>query len=618
MKAKKSVAVSFKLLVLVVASVGVSAAFAKETTVSTVEELVAALPEHTAISDRIWLNPGVYDLTGVQMEEDSSCGGSHLVYCGTWIMGKGEKPEDTVLLGDGTKRIIHCTANAGYQGPYGCRLGNLMITNGYAKTVSGVANSGYGGGLLGLPIVTNCVIVGCKADGGGGGASGGAYIRSSKILSNWTGGRGGGALKAGEIFSCEVRGNEAVGNGGGLAGADTTGTGGTGTVRDSVIAENVSGGSGGGSFWVPTFERTLITANQAATDSGGAFTWSGTLTDCTVCSNRAYRESGTSYAGGIMYFTMNGGKIFANYAKSGGGGAYGSTLTGVEIFDNYAGGSGGGVAGNDTMPSVCTDCVIRDNFSAGAGGNVSDVRLVRCDVSGTTLAGGSAVDCRIHDIPAVKTISGNPWNTTASHSNPSIWSGIPIATNCLFYSNQTIGYSATMFVADSSSPRGISLVNCTIVSNKYGKTFNYTNPNGPSRIKNCVFFGNQAHDSTSVRDIHSWENTSAGTIFFENCAYGKASGQFADMSKYASGPLYKFGTDGFPAKPGFMGEQDPEHPYALKRSSPLRGRGAYADWMASATDIRGEGYARATEDHKVDIGCYQCWLPAPGMMLFVR
>jgi hypothetical protein len=66
-----------------------------------------------------------------------------------------------------------------------------------------------------------------------------------------------------------------------------------------------------------------------------------------------------------------------------------------------------------------------------------------------------------------------------------------------------------------------------------------------------------------------------------------------------------------------MGEKDPDHPYSLKRTSPLRGIGAYAQWMDGATDIRGEGFARA-DGTSVDIGCYQCWLPVVGMKVSIR
>ncbi|MBP3404845.1 MAG: hypothetical protein J6N18_01985 [Kiritimatiellae bacterium] len=82
------------------------------------------------------------------------------------------------------------------------------------------------------------------------------------------------------------------------------------------------------------------------------------------------------------------------------------------------------------------------------------------------------------------------------------------------------------------------------------------------------------------------------------------------------GSIYQLGAD-LPADPKFMGAKEGNHPYSLKRISPLRGIGAYAQWMDGATDIRGEGFARA-DGISVDIGCYQCWLPVIGMKVSIR
>ena len=60
----------------------------------------------------------------------------------------------------------------------------------------------------------------------------------------------------------------------------------------------------------------------------------------------------------------------------------------------------------------------------------------------------------------------------------------------------------------------------------------------------------------------------------------------------------------------------PGEPYwALLYSSPLRGKGTAADWMADATDLAGRPRLR---DGKVDIGCYQCWLNLLGVKIIVR
>jgi hypothetical protein len=80
--------------------------------------------------------------------------------------------------------------------------------------------------------------------------------------------------------------------------------------------------------------------------------------------------------------------------------------------------------------------------------------------------------------------------------------------------------------------------------------------------------------------------------------------------------MYKFGVDGFGADPKFA-LKNAAHPFEPKTTSPLLGLGAVEAWMADATDIRGEGYARLREG-KVDIGCYQCWLNPAGTLLSIR
>jgi hypothetical protein len=80
--------------------------------------------------------------------------------------------------------------------------------------------------------------------------------------------------------------------------------------------------------------------------------------------------------------------------------------------------------------------------------------------------------------------------------------------------------------------------------------------------------------------------------------------------------MYKFGANGFPTDPKFAFE-DANHPFEPKRTSPLRGLGLREEWMADATDIRGEGFPRL-RDGAVDIGCYQCWIMPVGTVLSIR
>ena len=86
---------------------------------------------------------------------------------------------------------------------------------------------------------------------------------------------------------------------------------------------------------------------------------------------------------------------------------------------------------------------------------------------------------------------------------------------------------------------------------------------------------------------------------------------------YIQGPMYVFGMNGFPSDPKFMGGKDAAHPFSLRRTSSLIGKGAYAAWMDGTNDIRGEGYPRANGT-SVDLGCYQCWLNPIGTVFSIR
>jgi hypothetical protein len=267
--------------------------------------------------------------------------------------------------------------------------------------------------------------------------------------------------------------------------------------------------------------------------------------------------------------------------------------------------------------------VIRNNFHGanGTGANSYSSVLYGCDISGTGVDGGSAVNCEFHNICNGSVMNEHPYVSNASWSGH-IYSNIPVCTNCLFRNNIATNYSLSLFCGVSDAKRSGSIVNCTVVSNKYGKTFNYMKSEEyPVTVKNCVFIWNQGYDTTSFRDLHSWENNTSNGLRFANCAYGTATGRFAagqscNLADSSDGPMYKFGADGFHADPKFA-LKDAAHPFEPKRNSPLRGIGMREDWMANGTDIRGEGYPRL-RDGFVDIGCYQCWIQPKGVVISVR
>ena len=570
-----------------------------------VTALTNAIATYKTSGTTVKLDPGDYDLTGIQMEEEgSSYGKTHLLVSGVQIIGQGESPEDVRLIGDGTCRVYRMIKDT-----Y-ARLQNLTITNGYAKAIEGAADSDKGGGIHGYPTVTNCVIIGNKADGNGGGCCHYTYIRACKILNN-TAKSGGGAYQPNYVINSEVRGNHSTGHGGGIHGN------GYGRAEGSIIVENVADGAGGAICAVNNVTNCYIAENVAVTSHGGAlYSWGRStkfVYDSTICSNKA---AGT---GAVCEYTVIGGKIFANYANYGGG-CGSCDLTGAELHDNYAVIYGGG-----TYNCNATNCVLRSNFVSREpnkthdGPNSFNCYLYGCDISGTGIHSGRAENCDFHDVVLGTTIQGNPYISDlvwAGH----VYAGIPICTNCLFRNNIITNYNHAIFCGVTQPTRPGFIVNCTVVSNKPGMTFNYMyNETYPVQVKNCVFAWNQGFDTTDIRDIHSWGNVSSNGLRFASCAYGTATGRFASggpsyLPDSTDGPMYKFGTD-IGADPKFSLKG--AHPYEPKFSSPLVGLGVVEPWMSDATDIRGEGFARLREG-KVDIGCYQCWLNPVGTLLSIR
>lgn len=572
-----------------------------------VAALTNALAQYKTSAHTIQLEEGDYDLSGIQMEEEGSAyGKSHLVVSGVKIVGMGASREKVRLIGDGTCRVYRMIADT-----Y-ASLRNLTITNGYAKSISGAQYSGNGGGIYGYPTVTNCLIIGCKADGNGGGACHYTYIWDSHIINN-TAAKGGGVFQANYVRNSLVRGNYASSEGGGIHGNDY------GSASETDVIENSSGGYGGGISKVGTVSNCVVALNTSVLAGGGLYASSGTqktVYDCTICSNKVTGTANTA-SGAVYGYNVVRGEVFANYAKHGGGASY-AKLTNVEVSDNYAVSYGGGLYNCNA-----TNCVIRNNFhgSDGTGANTYASVLYGCDISGTGVNGGRAINCDFHDITQNNSPKDNPYVSDASWSGH-IYSNIPVCTNCLFRNNILTNYSLALFCGVGNATRSGSVVNCTIVSNKYGKTFSYmTSETYPVYVKNCVFIWNQGHETTSFRDIHAWENVSSNGLRFANCAYGTATGLFAsgkisDLADSSDGPMYKFGANGFPVDPKFA-FKDAAHPFEPKRTSPLRRIGMVEDWMMDGMDIRGEGYPRL-RDGVVDIGCYQCWIQPKGVVISVR
>lgn len=332
--------------------------------VSTPEELIAALAAHNADGTSksvILLSPGDYNLTdATAMITNSSMGVSHLYIDRVTVRGTGDTPWATRLIGSGNLRIVYM--NAGW-------LENVTITNGFAQKVANYSNSNRAGGVYGST-VTNCVIVGNKAQGVGGGAQG-STLRDCLVLNNESTGSGGGGGHNVSAYGCRFVCNKASSDGGGIYTAKE--------LYDCRFISNVAGsnGNGGGVYGATLVSNCWFEGNSSA-GGGGAYHRDGraamTLYDCVFTNNVS-----TGSGGAVLNGTLIGGTVIGNSANSGGG------LSGCDAYDctiawNSSGGGGG------ASSCMLSNCTVRANVASNAtatcyGGGVSH---------------GTAIDCRIY------------------------------------------------------------------------------------------------------------------------------------------------------------------------------------------------------------------------------
>ena len=603
------------------------------------------------------------------------------------IRGCGEAPEDVKLIGDGTLRVIQITSNvvlenltitnghaavrSGYDkaprggGVYGGGIvTNCLVTGNYAEK--------FGGGGAGDVKFRQCRLINNESGNAGGGFHGSSAY-GTLIAGNVSAGDGGGVYTA-NLYDCEIVSNRNVNssacgaggfnvkyatncvfafnsalgsssNGGGVANGSSEAVS-ANVLYGCTISNNWSSGNNGGAFKV-TATNCTITMNMAAKSGGGAGACdligceilmnaanngggggvsSSTLTNCAVWANVCSNLTNTSYGGGINGCTAYDCDIYGNYARTcagtdgkakvgSAGGVYNSTLYDCRVHDNISDSYGGGV-----RDSTAVRCTISNNMSIGGadGPNAYDVRMQGCDVSGTGMYGGSATRSVFHDIGGMVELSDNIYFST-NMAVTMLWKGSMNVTNCLFRDNQlTNGSTKTLFQYASGVATSSSMVNCTVVSNSYALLFqNLTNTGVPMNVVNSVFFGNAVADFV-VPSLASSQKCAIGALNLDRCAYATTSGS-ATIDNYVSGGAEVYQVE----SPRFQYSGDGSHPYSLKRSSPLIGKGLYSAWMAEATDIRGDGFPRAgrfenTGAMSVDIGCYQCLLPLSGFSLTIR
>ena len=420
-------------------------------------------------------------------------------------------------------------------------------------------------------------------------------------------------------YAAVVVGYSNSGRGGGVSGGLA--------VTNCLITGNIAQGHGGGAYQCKLYESEISFNTVESGWGGGAH--SATLTNCTVYANVCSRRDNHAYGGGLAECSAAYNcKIYGNYAKTLvvdnqnryglAGGVYLTKLYDCHIHDNYSDSHGGGVRG-----STLVRCTVYKNYSGGYGWNAYGCNLIDCDVSYGTVYGCTASGSKFHDIGGEVILNENPYKTIMETPTV-IMNGYVNMTNCLFTGNgvKNGNNNITFFQYATAEKKPSTLVNCTIVSNIYASTFTFAQAEYPIKVVNCVFSGNEKRDGSksdiSMEYQKSKSACAANSVYFQNCAYGiRSTNGNLDWSIYPQESTYVFGDENFGDDPKFQHHRDAEHPFSLRRTSPLIGKGRHEPWMDTATDLRGEGFARAN-GKSVDIGCYQCWLNPAGTVFSIR
>ena len=312
---------------------------------------------------------------------------------------------------DGENLIVEGSEISGNKGD----SGGICVANGSAKTKikdsnikNNVARSGGGLDLAGESTIEDCEITGNTAESstGGSGGSGGGLILSNKsckiinsVISNNTAGESGGGIyiNGGTLSlesGTEININKAKNGGGIYINAGEAG------LSDCTISSNEAFEDGGAIY--ASCEYSIITVNIGEKDDSD---------DVLIEQNKAKR-GGAFFGADNARFVMNAGKVSENYSTGNtdgnGGGAmfiWGGTskystftMNGGEIIGNMAksGGAGGAVHIDDgsgkNAAFIMTGGLLSGNKAADENGNGSKLGgAIYVKNGGQIKLGGSAV-----------------------------------------------------------------------------------------------------------------------------------------------------------------------------------------------------------------------------------
>lgn len=510
------------------------------------------------------------------------------------------------------------------------------------------ALNGAGGAIYGQAIdsLTDCTFIGNTSSTGGGGVyceTPMSVVTNCTFIDNVSGDHGGGLVCAstvGAIMDCAFTNNTSGNRGGGLLCG-----GKVGTISGCVFKGNTANGIGGGLRTNGNVERIVgckFLDNTAAGYGGGCSCGPASffgVEDCEFTSNKV-NVATDSYGGGLSTIAsvsrISGSTFTGNLSLKDGGGLFFQNdvvVSNCTFRENVARQYGGGVLDLDTRGTVI------DSFFDGntnAWGNYgSQVRKVR-QVTGCTFTGWGDMMATSYDrctFDGCK-FSYVTWADGMVHFAPATGAGH--IRNCLFK-----GCSVHTLIYNDTPAGTLEIANCTFVSNtlttmsfpyngnaqptspylifafrsgtepESGKAYPNTNT-----IVNCIFHDNRVDGTRNDMNFYATaQGTIPGTValnIVSNSIYGtynaaQSSGSAPVFTDVTAVPDPKF-VAGDPKLPGVPY-------YMIRRGSPAFNAGQNMDWMSDAFDLAG---TNRILEARVDLGCYECWLPETGTMIMFR